>query len=215
MRIRFADSRNRIGGFYTALHIVDAIAVHHERTRPVRQTENISDEIVAVLALELDIVNGKHGFDALIFLACAIEHVEEHGSKSRVPIVCVNHVGEEIDERQHFEHRFGEERKTFAVVKVAVKSFALEIILVVHKIVCHTVVRRLVHSAVLTTPTQIHKSGRNESDRIAIRFFDFFFVKRDYHPAIVTLRIECFWKRARNVAESARTNERHCFRCNK
>lgn len=171
--------------------------------------------LVAVFALKLDVVDGKHRLDALIFLCETIEHVEKHGTKRGVPVVCVKHVGIEINERKHFEHRFREKRKTLAVVKMSVQALALEIVFVVHKIVGHAVVNRFVNTAILSAPAQIHKGGRDKTESIAELVVNLLFVERDDDTAIVSQSIECFWQRTCHVAESARADKRHSFRCNK
>ena len=123
----------------------------------------------------------------------------------------MQHVGIKVDERQCFENGFGEERKAFAVVEMTVKTFTLEIILVVHEIVSYAVVNRFVNAAVLTTPTQIDERRSDKLERIAISFFDFLFVERNDNSAIVTERIESLRKRTGDIAQAARPDERHCF----
>ena len=105
-RIGFADGGDGVGRLDTALHKVHAVAVHNNGARPVRQAEDIAYKAVAVLTLKLYVMDGKHGFDMLILLGEAIEHVEEHGSKRGMPVVCVQNVGEEINKRKHLENGF-------------------------------------------------------------------------------------------------------------
>lgn len=211
-RVGFAHGGDRRGGLYAALHIVHAAVVEHERVRPFGQSHNVCEQLRAVLALELDVVDGEHRLDVAVFVRKAVIHVEINGRERGLPVVAVQHVGEEADERKHFGDSLREIRETLAVVKVPVQPPALEIKLVVDEIIGYSVVNRFVNPRILPAPAEVHERRTDKTHTAFERILDFLLVVRKNDSRVVTELFERFRQRARHVAQTSRSRKRSRFR---
>ena len=102
--VSFADSCHNVACLDAAFHIVDAVAVDDQIICPFRKPQNVGNNIRAVSALELNVVDCKHCFDALVSIIVAIEHVKENRCQCGVPVVGVKDVGIVVNKLQCFEH---------------------------------------------------------------------------------------------------------------
>ena len=156
-------------------------------------------------------MNCKHRFDFLIFFWIAVEAVQKYRNQSRLPVVCVNNVGNEIHNRHRFENSFREESKSFAVVEMSVKSVPFEIIFVVYEVISYSFIDCLKHAAILTTPTKVDKRRTFIRHKVLKLGRNFRFVIRNDDSYVVTQCFKRFRKSGGNVAKSARSDERTCF----
>ena len=147
-----ADGRHGVGAFDSALHQVEVAAEVELTLVLLTQTEHVAENLLAVNALILDVMDGENIFYVLVALAVCVHRRIIDWDESRLPVIRMNNVGLEVDIRDYFEHGAGEERKALRVVIVAVDAVALEIILVVDEVEDYAVHLRLEDAAVLSAP---------------------------------------------------------------
>src|SRR5699024_7359250 len=86
-------------------------------------------------ALILEVVDGKDGLDVLVLLQFAILYIQHRRDEARLPVVAVDDVGHEVDQRQALEHGAAEVGEALALVgAVAVDVVAAEVLLVVDEV---------------------------------------------------------------------------------
>ena len=150
-----------IGIAQRAQHVVDAAGIATQLRggrRNMRHTQNVLHHGVAELALERHVVDREHGFDTVVQRQALVELAQEHGRQCRLPVIAVEDVTLKAGRQvlQALGDGLGEERKTFAVVKEAVRIVARKVALVVDEHIGDAVVLELLESAVLVAPAQAH-----------------------------------------------------------
>ena len=87
-----ADGGDTVGSFDGALHQVDH-AVKFQQVGVIRgDSHQLCDDLFAVYALILDVVNGIENADVLVFLMILVEHPIENGNHCGLPVVAVDDV---------------------------------------------------------------------------------------------------------------------------
>ena len=125
--------------------------------RRVLQAQDVADDEIRIHPLELQVVDGEDGLDIKEARHLAILLAQEHRNQRRVPVVAVDDVREEIVQVQdQLQHRLGEEGHALAVVELAVDLVAVEVVLVVQKVVGDALHLEREQAAVLFAPAQRH-----------------------------------------------------------
>ena len=120
----------------------------------VVDAQHIFQDLAAIAALILDVVDGEHGFDVLIERTGGEHQVIIYRNKRGLPVVAVDHVRLPVQIRQDLEHSLGKVGKALGVVIFAVDLTAGKVIFVVNKIECHAVRLIAEDAAVLVAPAQ-------------------------------------------------------------
>ena len=153
-----ADGGNGIGHQHGGLHQID-VAIHGQRAvvpPALMETEQVIEGLGTVTALILHIVDGKYGLNVAHGIPAGGHILQIHGDECRLPVVAVDHIGHAVEAGQQVHHGLGEEGEALAVVIVAVKAAAAEIVLVIHKVPRYTAIFHGEQTAVLMTPCHIH-----------------------------------------------------------
>ena len=151
------DGVDRVGAENGALEEVH-ISVHHDGavgSPAIVQTEQITQGILGVAALILNVVNGQSGPDGTEAILPDAVILEVNGHQSGLPVVAVNHVGPELEVGQHPHHGAGEEAEALAVIHVAVEIRAVKVLLVIQEVPCHAVPLQREQAAVAVTPGEV------------------------------------------------------------
>ena len=209
--VRGAHRGDRVGVEQRALHEVDGLGahVHLAGGRRVGKPADVAQDIVSVLALELDVGDGEDRLDVVVAGKPAVELAQEHAGKRRLPVVAVQHVDtrELGDAPDDLGDGLREEREALAVVEVAVDAVAAEVVLVVHEVVVDVVVAEVVDAAPDVAPAQVHVEVAHVAHGVAVLGLDPLVLgQHDGHLAAAAL--ELVRKRARNVTQAARLHER-------
>ena len=130
-----------------ALHEVDGVGVAVELIaggRDVGQTQDLLEHLVAVLALELDVVDREDGLHVGALRDLLVELAQEDAAQRGLPVVAVQDVTLELGYLgDGLADGLGEEREALAVVKVAVEAVTLEVGLVVDEVEVQVLQREL------------------------------------------------------------------------
>ena len=162
-------------------------------------------------ALILQVVDGIHGLDGGVFAAAIVLSTQHHGDQAGLPVVAVQHVREVVQPRQHLQHRAGEEGEALALVAAqAVDVGAVEVVLVVDKVVGHACERQLLDAAVLVPPAQIDVKHALLGHLLLV-FLGNFSVQRQYDAHVFALCRERLGQRAQHVGQAAGLDEGDAF----
>ena len=209
IRVARADRGNRIGTLDGSFHQIDAAAVFHQGMILFAEREDVTEDEEIILALILDVVDGKNSFDVAVFGQMTVITVEIDHRKSRLPIMRVQNVGIVIEVAHQLGDGFAKVCITLTVIEKSVKRGALEIILVVDKVVFDAVFDKTVNAAILLTP-----SKRDSKDGFFLHLCAPFILNRcvqrenDRDLALARSR-ESRRKRAHNVAKSTCCGKGH------
>ena len=119
------NRRHLVRALNGAFHEVDtAVILHQVRVLP-SNGQRILQDLHAVFALILDVMDREHGFDAAVLLQMSVIQVQIYGHQRRLPIVGVDDVGDEVHMKQHLQNGAGEKRKPLAVI---VKSRTIQFV---------------------------------------------------------------------------------------
>ena len=146
------NRRHLVRALNGAFHEVDtAVILHQVRVLP-SNGQRILQDLHAVFALILDVMDREHGFDAAVLLQMSVIQVQIYGHQRRLPIVGVDDVGDEVHMKQHLQNGAGEKRKPLAVIVKAVQSSSFKIVFIVQKVIFYAVVRQFKQAAILVAP---------------------------------------------------------------
>ncbi len=195
-----------------ALHVVDGVAVAVElvaRGGDVGEAQHLLEDLVAVLALELDVVDGEDRLDARALRDLLVELPQEDAAQGCLPVVAVQDVALELrDLGDGLADGLGEEREALAVVEVAVEAVALEVGLVVHEVEVEVLERELLDAAVLVAPGEGHVEVGHVLHLVAVLLRDARVLGQDHGHASARV-LEGARKRPRHVAQAAGLGERN------
>ncbi len=139
-----------------------------------------------VFALILDVMDGEQRLDIVIPRVLGIEQIVVYGNQRCLPVVGVDEVGMEVDVGEHLEDRAREERIALGVVIEAVQLVALEIILVVDKIIGAVIPASPEETAVLVSPR--NRNGEvGDEIHLAFQLIGDRAIKRHDDSAVMTL----------------------------
>ena len=160
-RIGGAHRGDGVGIAQRAQHVVDAAGVATQLRGGggnMRHTQDVLHHGVAKLALERHVVDREHGLDAVVQRQALVELAQKHGRQCRLPVVAVQDVALKAGRQvlQTLGDGLGEECKTLAVVKEAVRIVARKVAFVVDEHIGDAVVLELLETAVLVAPAQAH-----------------------------------------------------------
>ena len=101
-------------------------------------------------------MDGKQGADGGIVRQAIVLQLQQGDGHGRLPIMGVEHVGEEADVGHAVQHRLGEESKPLRLVvaEVAVDIAAVEVVLIIHKIIGYPIQLQGLDAAILAAPAQ-------------------------------------------------------------
>ena len=157
---------------------------------------------MTVLTLVLYVVNCENGFYIAVYIVIAVYRIKVYGHHSRLPVVAVYNIGCKAYVRYNIKHRAREERKALGIVVMPVKPVALEIILIIYKIVNNAVHMGFKYSAILPPPC-----NRNGYTADKAHFFAQLIgntaVKRHNNAAAHKPFSERLGQRARNIGKTA------------
>ena len=202
LRVGRADGGHLVGHLDGTLHEVDAAVLLHDGSAALRNAKDILQDFHAVFALVLDVMNGENRFDVFVPLPASVEQAVIHRNQGGLPVVGVDDIGFEINVRQHFQNRPGQERKPLRVVVMAVKAGALEIILVVQQIVNHAVVAGLEHAAILPPPGHGNRQAGQEG-HVVPQLLRNRFIQGQYHAAADQPHPHRMGQRSRHIRQAA------------
>ena len=206
------DRRHRSGGHDRGLHQVDVAIHRHEARAEVRvvDAEHILEDLAAVAALILDVVDGEHGLDVLIERTGGEHQVVVDRHERALPVVAVDDVGLPLQIGQHLEHGLGEVGEALCVVILAVDLAAGEVILVVDEVEGHAIRFIAENAAVLVAPAQTDISVLEVVEFLAPILPDRG-IQRAEHAHVMPLCGERLGQRAGNVAQTTGLDERSTF----
>ena len=152
LRVCRRNCCNFICCFDCSFHKVSAVFVFKLVNIVARDTEDRIVDFFAVLTLISNVVDCEYCFDVVELRHLTVVNVDVKVYKCCLPVVCVDNIRIEIDINQHFKNCFGEESKSFAVVKMTVKTIAFKVVFIIKEIINNAVFFKFKHTTVLCTP---------------------------------------------------------------
>ena len=175
------------------LHHVQAAVIFQHRILVFRNTKHIPGNLHAVLPLILDVVDGEHRLDIVVFGDAAVEGVQINRHQRGVPIVGMDDVRVKVDVVEHLHRRLGEEGEALRVVVVAVQIVPLKVILVVQEVVDNPLMAGFENAAILVSPGKRNVKVAHKLHPLAELLRDVF-IKRNDHPALVAGVAKRLWQ---------------------
>ena len=118
----------------------------------VVDTEHILQDLAAVAALILDVVDREHGLDVFIERTGCEHQVVVYRNEGSLPVVAVDDIRLPVQIGQNLKHSLGVVREALCIVVLAVDLAAGEVILVIDKIISNAVCLVAEDAAVLVAP---------------------------------------------------------------
>ena len=187
------------------------VAVHEDGAvigPAVVQSEQISQGLLAVAALILDVVDGQHRPDGAVAVHPHAVVLQIDGHQSGLPVVAVDDLRPELHVVQHLHHGPGEEAEALAVVHVAVQIRPVEILLVVQEVPRHAVPLQGEQAAVAVAPGQVHIVVAEEVQLMAVAL-PHLLVQGQHHRHLCTAGRQGRRQRARHIRQAAGFAKRH------
>ena len=167
---------------------------------PAANAAGIFQNLQTVLALIGDVVDGEHRLDTVELVQMAVVQVQIDRGQCGLPVVAVDDVRLKVGVEQHLQNGTGKEGKALAIIVEAVQAAALEVILVVDKVVGHTVPVRLEQAAVLAAPA--HRNAE-VGDILQLVLELQIAVQRHDHAAVNSVMDKRFRQSTGNVRQTA------------
>ena len=157
-------------------------------------------------------MDGEYRLDVVTLRDATVELAQEHGAERGLPVVAVQDVALELGHlADGLADRLREEGVALAVVKVAVEAVALEVGLVVNEVEVEVLDRELLDAAVVVPPREGHVEVGDVAHLVLVLLRDGGVLGQDdRNPG--TRVLEGARKRAGDVGETARLDERHALR---
>ena len=211
-RVGRAHGGEQVGVAERALHEVDRALVAAQLVGgggDVAHAEDVVEQLVAELALELDVMHREHALHVVAGIALAVELAQEHGHEGGLPVVAHADVALQLrEELDGLADGLGEEREALAIVEVAVDGIALEVGLVVEEVEVDAVVLEMLDAAVHAAPCQGHVHLAQMLHLLLVLPGDGAVLGHD-DRALGALGVERLGQRARDVAQAAGLGEGH------
>ena len=211
--IGFGNGGYEICALDTRLQVVARAAPLKNAFPVLRHAENVARHEAIELPLKFDVVNGQHRFGVFIAVHTSVEAIQKHRNQGRLPVVDVHYVRIKFGNLDDFQSRLAEKGKPFAVVEVAVKAAAVEIVFVVDEIIRHSVFGSLEHACVLPAPAEVNESASDKVHFFAVFFTDTL-IKRHNDPDVVAHCFQSLRQSPRDVSQTSRPQKRSGFRGN-
>ena len=177
----------------------------------VAQAEHILELVDAEHALVLQVVDGVDRLDIGIARQMRVLDLQQRGDHARLPVVGVDDVREEADQRQGVQHGTAEEAVTLVLVAAqTVDIAAAEVILVVDEIEGDAVLLQHLNAAVLLAPAKLDLEVDQVAHCVRIFLRDRG-VQRQNDAHIMPFAGKNRRQRANNIRQSAGLDERHAF----
>ena len=169
-------------------------------------------------ALEFQVVDGHDALGAPVEAVGGKGALEENGDHARLPVVAVDDVGVEADNRHCCENCLAEEDKALDVPTggIAVRLVALEIIFIVDKVEVHTLID-IFHDTnvdIFHMLAIIHVEMADIAELTAV-FPRNAGVVGENHTDIIVVVIQTFRKCAHNVCKTSGLDKGDAFGCSK
>ena len=210
-----ADGGDLIGEHDAALH-AGAHAVELQGVAgvgQVAQVQQVLDGVDGEQALVLQIVDGVDRLDVLEQLQLLVLQLVQHGDQAGLPVVAVQHVGDEIDLGQRLHHRAAEEGEALALVTAhAIDVVAAEILLVIHEIVGDAGIFQRFDADILPAPAEVDVEVQHVLHLLAPFRTDGLIKGEDDANVLAGLQ-DLPGQRADHVRKAAGFDERHALRC--
>ena len=179
---------------------------------PRAQVQQILHHVDGEEALILEVVNGVDGADVLVVLEVLVLSLQQDRDQARLPVVAVDHVGDEVDLRQRFQHGPAEVGEALALVTAhAVDIIASEILLVIHEIEGDAGIDQLHDAHVLAAPAEIDIEIEHVLHLIAPALVNGLVQGQDDANILAGLE-DLFGKRAYHIRQTTGFDERNAFR---
>ena len=174
------------------------------------QIEHVTEDAGGENPLVFKVVDRAERFHRLAPGRLAIMRAQQHRNHADMPVMAMQDVRRPAEPRQHVQHRLAEKAEPLGFVIEVVKAFAAEIVLIVDKVDGHAFVLQLEQAAVLTTPAQLDRLGRNQL-HLAAEAFRHIAVQRNDHPGIDLQFLQRPRQRADDIGQPAGFGKRHRF----
>ena len=139
-------------------------------------------------------MDGKYSLDSSEILISVTEVVKKYRDKSCLPIVAVNNIGAEIQERECAKRCFGEKCELLNIIgNISIRLRSVKIIFVINKIECNTFVLQFQNSHILLPPIQIHIK-MSLINKLILPFFLHTYILWNHHTHVVFLFVKIFRK---------------------
>ena len=168
------DGGHIVGGVDGALHQVHVPVVGQHVLIHIAgvETQQVLDDLVAVAALILDVVDGEDALGAAQ-LPNALPLLQQvDGHQGGLPVVAVEDVGVPVQVGRGLDDGPGEEGEALAVVVVAIDLSTLEVILIVHEKVGDVALPQLKDAAVGSAPGQAAVPVEQETHLLPVLLTD-------------------------------------------
>ena len=176
----------------------------------VIDAEHVLQDLAAVAALILDIMDSENGLDVLIERTGREHQVVVDRHQSGLPVVAVDDIRLPVEVRQHLEHCLGVVREALCIVVLAVDLTAREIVLIINEVIGHAVLFVAENAAVLVAPAETD-IGVLDVEELFPHLLADRRVQRTEHAHIMSLCREGLGQRACHVAQTAGLDERSAF----
>ena len=210
-----ADGGNGVGVHQTCLHKVGAAEAFQlvGAPQPVAQAQNILHFFDAEDALVLQVVNGEHAAHGRIEGQVLVLNFQQRGHHAALPVVGVQHVGVEVNQRQHVEHRAAEKAVALVLIPAqAVDVGTAKVVLVVQEVEDYAVLFEHLHAAVLPAPAQLDVKMQQVLHLLLILLGNGR-VHGQHHTHVMSLFGQHRRQRAYHVRQAARFDKRDAFAC--
>ena len=156
-------------------------------------------------------MNCHDRLDTTVKLSLLERILQIYRDQSRLPVVTVNDIRSETDQRQCRQHGFIKESELFNIlINLPIRFITTEIKFIVQKIKDHTVVLHLKHSDILLAPRQFQIKMSQILHLIFI-FFRNCGIFRNHNPDIKLVFIEIFRQGTHYIGKSSCLNKRYTF----
>ena len=215
LRIGIGNRRDRVGIHETTLQEV-TILLTLELIRcevVVGQLGEALDRLHIPYTLELEVMDRDHRLDGAVVLSAGETVMQQYRNETGLPVVTVDHIRMPVEQRQRRQRCIAEEAELLEIpVPVTVWTVTGEIRLVVDEVVGHALVLILQDADIAVLSEVIHIEVGHVLHLLAPLPRDAH-ILRNHDTTVIVLLVDGLRKRADDVRESARLDERHGLRC--
>ena len=164
-------------------------------------------------ALILQVVYGVHRAHTAVIRAFAVLHAQQGYAHGRLPVVSVEHVGEEAYTGHGLQRGLGEEGEALPLVAVALAVYVApaKVVLVIYEVYRHSLILHGEYAAILAAPAELYIKLAYARHLFPI-LWAYGGIQGDHHPHVHALPFELLWQRAYNIRQPAGLYEWHALR---
>ena len=170
------------------------------------ETKEVFQQFLAIAALILDVMDGKDRLGAVELRRAGALLQQVDGGQGGLPVVDVEHVGVPVQMGGRLHHGAGEEGEALGIVIVSIEPGALEVVLVVHKVIGDAVPLELEDTAVGGAPGQDYMEVEEVGHLVPPLLPDPL-VEGEDDADVVACRSQCLRQTARHVGQTAGLDE--------